>query len=253
MLAKNYARGQTQKNLVERDRFTPFGHHPHRTLADRCDVGQVTIDILSDDTLLCIFNVYVDGFYERKKWHTLVHVCRRWRTLVFGSPRHLNLQLYCSIRTPAPTKLDIWPVLPIVVYQHHFREPKLSNLIAAINHNDRVCEIDLSSFDKRQLEKIVSVMRVPFPALTILKLTLDERDSTASVLPNLFLGRSAPRLQHLELEGLSFPGLPSLLLSTTGLVSLELRRVPHSWYISPDAMVSHLSALTRLKSLILEF
>ena len=52
---------------------------------------------------------------------------------------------------------------------------------------------------------------------------------------------------------ISFPGLPDLLLSSTGLVSLELRRVPHSWYISPDAMVTHLSALTRLESLILGF
>jgi hypothetical protein len=94
---------------------------------------------------------------------------------------------------------------------------------------------------------------VPFPALTNLRLTSGEMDGTVPVLPDLFLGRSAPRLQHIELDGFSFPGLPSLLLSATGLVSLELRRIPHSWYISPDALVTHLSALTRLTSLILEF
>jgi hypothetical protein len=190
-----------------------------------------------------------------EEWRTLVHVCRRWRTLVFGSPHHLNLQLFCSISTPVPAKLDIWPALPIVVYQHCFPEQNLDNLIAAIKHDDRVCKIDFRWFyDRGKLEKIVSVMQVPFPALTNLKLSFSEWGIEAvPVLPDLLLGRSAPLLQHLELDGLSFPGLPNLLLSTTGLVSLELRGIPHSWYISPDAMVTHLSALTRLCSLTLEF
>jgi hypothetical protein len=212
------------------------------------------MDILPDDVLLCIFNVYVNVPYKREEWRTLVHVYRRWRTLIFGSPHHLNVQLFCSIRTPVPAKLDIWPALPIVVYQHNFREQKMDNVIAAIKHNDRVCMIDFRSpFDIGQLEQIVSVMEVPFPALTNLRLTLDEMDRTVPVLPDLFLGRSAPRLQHLELDGFSFPRLPNLLLSSTGLVFLELRRIPHSWDISPDVMVTHLSALTRLKTLTLEF
>lgn len=150
--------------------------------------------------------------------------------------------------------MDIWPALPIVVYQHNFRGKKLDNIIAAIKHNDRVCKIDFRSFfDVGQLEQIMEVMEVPFPALTNLKLTLNKMDRTVPVLPDLFLGGSAPRLQHLELDGFSFPRLPNLLLSATGLVSLELRRISHSWYISPEAMVTHLSALTRLKSLTLEF
>jgi hypothetical protein len=254
MLAKHYALGQTQKNLVERDRCTSFRNYPRRTTADWCHLGQVTIDILPDDILLCIFNVHVNGTYKREEWRTLVHVCRRWRTLVFGSPHHLNVQLFCSIKTPVPAKLDIWPALPIVVYHHDFRVQELDNIIAASKHNDRVCKIDFClPSDIGQQEKIVSVMEVPFPALTNLKLTLDVMDRTAPVLPDLFLGRSAPRLQHLELDGLSFPGLPNLLLTATGLVSLALRRIPHSWHISPDAMVTHLSVLTRLTSLILEF
>jgi hypothetical protein len=165
MLAKNYAHGQSQKNSVERDRCTSR-HYPHRTTTDWCDVGQVTIDILPDDILLCIFNVYVNGYYyysgKREEWRTLVHVSRRWRTLVFGSPHHLNVQLFCSICTPTPAKLDIWPALPIVVHQHKPREQKLNNLIAAIKHNDRVCKIDFRlPFDIWRLEEIVSVMEVP--------------------------------------------------------------------------------------------
>jgi hypothetical protein len=169
---------------------------------------------------------------------------------VFGSPHHLNLQLFCSIKTPVLTLLDVWPALPIVICEHDFRRHNLDNLIAAFKHNDRVCKIDLNSFS--DIGKIVSAMQVPFPALTILKLTSYQYLGIGPVLPDL-LGGSAPRLQHLELEGFSFPGLPNLLLSTTGLVSLELRRIPPSWYIPPDAIVTHLSALTCLKSLTLGF
>jgi F-box-like len=233
-------------------------HYPHRTTADWCDVGQVTIDILPDDILLCIFYVYVNGPYKREEWRTLVHVCRRWRTLVFGSPHHLNLQLFCSIRTPVLAMLDIWPALPIVVHQHYFRKQKLGNLIAAIKHYDRVCQIDLGTFfDIWQLERIVSVMQEPFPVLTFLSLTSGLLDGTIDganlIIPNSFLGGSAPRLEHLHLNDIPFPGLPKLVSSATDLVYLELRNIPYNGYISPDVMVTCLSALTSLKTLIVEF
>jgi hypothetical protein len=65
-----------------------------------CDVGQATVDKLPDDALLDIFAVYLndddqDRFQSVDKWHTLVHVCRRWRGLVFASPCSLNLRLLC--------------------------------------------------------------------------------------------------------------------------------------------------------------
>ena len=81
MLPEDCADGQMQEFTRARSMYvvqTPF----HRTTTDWCDVGQVTIDILADDILL---NVYVNGRYKREEWRTLVHVCRRWRTLVFGS------------------------------------------------------------------------------------------------------------------------------------------------------------------------
>ncbi len=45
------------------------------TIADRCDVGWVTIDILPDDALLEIFDFYVDETKWTNRWHILVHVC----------------------------------------------------------------------------------------------------------------------------------------------------------------------------------
>ena len=71
-------------------------------------------DVLDDDVLLQIFKFYVDGDMEIEGWITLVHVCRLWRSLVFQSPRRLNLQLDCS-----PGKqmrdMDIWPALPLII------------------------------------------------------------------------------------------------------------------------------------------
>jgi hypothetical protein len=74
-----------------------------------------------------------------------------------------------------------------------------------------------------------------------------------SILPDSFLGGSAPRLEYLNLDCIPFPGLPKLLLSATHLVNLHLTDIPHSGYISTEAMVAALSTLTNLKRLSLEF
>jgi hypothetical protein len=49
------------------------------------------------------------------KWHTLVHVCQRWRQIVFASPRRLNLQILCTHGTPVRKNLGIWPAFPIAI------------------------------------------------------------------------------------------------------------------------------------------
>jgi len=68
------------------------------------------------------------------------------------------------------------------------------------------------------------------------------------------LGGSAPRLQFFALSGIPFSGLPKLLLSaTTHLVTLWLENIPHSGYISPEAMVALLSVLSSLELLHLGF
>jgi hypothetical protein len=74
------------------------------------------------------------------------------------------------------------------------------------------------------------------------------------VLPDNFLGGSAPSLQSVWLEGIAFPSLPKLLLSAVGLVSLLLDKIPQDTSnISPEVMTTCLSTLTRLKFLRLDF
>jgi hypothetical protein len=91
----------------------------------------------------------------------------------------------------------------------------------------------------------------PYPALTYLQLYTKDKD--APVVPDSFLGGFAPQLQTISLTGVPFPALPKLLLSTRDLVELDLWDIPFLGYMSPEAMVTGLSALTKLQTLRLEF
>ena len=93
-------------------------------------------------------------------------------------------------------------------------------------------------------------MQESFPALTFLMLLLDK---DGPVLPGGFLGGYVPCLQELCLRAISFPALPTLLLSARDLVTLKLYRIPPTGYISPEAMVTGMAALTRLRTLRIEF
>ena len=194
-----------------------------------------------------------DQFENRREmaWQSLVHVCRRWRSIIFASPRHLKLQLVCQERTPARDMLDVWPALPLIISCFGgYQAGSVDNIIAVLERSGRVCQIKIVNIQSSNLEIILAAMQQPFPELTDLSLQCRE---TVPVVPDSFLGGSAPRLEYLRLSHIPFPGLPKLLLSATHLVRLRLTNIPHSGYISPKAMVTALSALTSLEELTLEF
>jgi hypothetical protein len=92
----------------------------------------------------------------------------------------------------------------------------------------------------------------PFPVLTSLEL-FSSQQQDVTVLPDSFLGGSAPRLRSLVLDGIPCPSIGKLLSSTTNPVRLSLWRIPHSGYISPETIVPLLSMLSRLESIALGF
>jgi hypothetical protein len=67
------------------------------------------------------------------------------------------------------------------------------------------------------------------------------------------LGGSAPRLQYLRLNRISFPQLPTFLLSARNLVTLKLKDISQDGYISPETMVGTLAVLTKLATLSVSF
>jgi len=237
----------------------PLRNIQQRLLTDSIFVGQVIpIDMLPDGVLLEIFGFYMDGHQETMEgiqtgihaWQTLVHVCRQWRNIVFASPRCLNLRLVLTPGRPARDTLDVWPALLLLI-QGRVSTSNVDNIITGLERSDRVCKIDLD-FPSSQLEQVSAAMQVSFPELTDLQLWTYETTSEF-VLPDSFLGGSAPRLRYLQLRGIPFPVLPKLLLSATHLVHLHLYHIPHSGYISPEAVVSGLSALNSLEDLRLNF
>jgi hypothetical protein len=198
-----------------------------------CHVGQVIrIDVLPDDVLLDIFDFYMDQYpmpsekLNVEEWQSLVHVCRRWRSLVLGSPRRLNLRLYCTPETPAKDILDVWPALPLLIKGDNALTLGTDNIIAALGQSNRVCELILRHLTGWELEDVLAPMQVPFPELTVMQ--LGSHDKTLPFIPDSFLDGSAPRLEYFGLSGIPFPGLPKLLLSANHLVQLMLTNIPHS-------------------------
>ena len=127
----------------------------------------------------------------------------------------------------------------------------MDNIIAVLERSDRVCLIELLDIPSFQLEKVSAAMQGPFPELA--NLNIRSYGELVPVLPDSLLGRSAPRLQLLQLHGILFPSLPRLLLSATHLINLRLENIPHSGYFSPEALVTALSTLISLGSFKLEF
>jgi hypothetical protein len=170
---------------------------------------------------------------------------------VFRSPLRLNLRLECNANTPVKKTLDVWPRgFPIIIRESRSRLPLSgANIIAALEHHDRVSEIDLVT-TSALLKRLCKVMNKPYPILTRLRLL---NSKSAPVLRDTFLGGSAPLLRDLILIGIPFPALPKLLPFCHNLVYLQLDNIPNTGYISPEAMATALSALTLLKDFHIEF
>jgi hypothetical protein len=106
----------------------------------RCSQTQPTIDTLPDDTLLYVFDFYVAQASDVEAWHTLVHVCRRWRDLFFRittSPESANRM---HKQNPSQGEAGYLATLPIVISSVDLET--LHNIKGAFEHHDRVCYIE---------------------------------------------------------------------------------------------------------------
>ena len=219
----------------------------------------MTIDTIPGDVLLEIFTHYLledsrSYIDDTETWHTLVHVCRKWRNIVFESPRRLNLRIRCTARTRVTAMSNVWPELPIVIRDNYSNvysgSPSMKgvdNIVAALELKDRVHQISLCDYPRPLLERFAASMLGSFPALTSLDITSRDDTIPVALFPGAFLGGSAPRLRSCFLMGIPlFPGMQKLLLSTNQLVALTLRDIPQSGYISPEDVVTCLSAMPNL-------
>jgi len=240
-----------------------------RTTPQSSSAVPTTIDTLPDDVLIQIFDFCRAGrnplgspFHPVLEWHRLIHVCQRWRRIIFLSPRRLDLYILCTNGRPVRRNLGLWPAFPIIIDYVNYPNFSTSdseiispddedNVIAGLEHPNRVRCLKLP-VTSLLLGKVATVAQQPFQMLTQL-LLLSNKDENVSVLPSTFLAGSAPLLQEIYLEGIPFPTLPTLLSSATDLVILHLHRIPQTGYFSPEAMVARLGTLTRLEVLYVAF
>ena len=218
----------------------------------------MTINMFPDQVLLEIFDtrrkMHDEPIYDSVwGWLELVHVCQRWRQLIFGSPRGLDLQILCTHGTPVRESLDIWPPLPIAVHYHYdksFTPYDANNLLAALDNPGRLRRVDLY-LTRTQLAEVATVMQQPLPKLT--HFSCHSVDDSPPPLSDGFLGGSTPCLQELHMGGIAYPALPTLLLSARGLVHLSLGNIPPSGYIPPESLVTCLATLPKLQSFDIEY
>ena len=146
--------------------------------------------------------------------------------------------------------LDVWQTLPIGIFSAlKDHDPDEGDaIIGALEHCEPISEIFLLGLSGAQLESCAALMQETFPILRTLRLSLRDDDAkTPLVISDAFLGGCAPRLRNFNLCHIPFPTLPRLLLSASHLIELHLEEIPNTRYISPEAMATCLTALTRLQ------
>ena len=195
----------------------------------------MTIDRLPHEVLLEIFDSYRQNvigadYHWRNKyaWFNLVHVCRRWREVVFASSSRLDLNIIVEPKKPGHIKTILSGRLPILI-DYSDLDPgaditasALWRMRAALRHRDRVREISLYGWDAI-FRKFIKATNYHFPALESLDLRFpygSEPDIPATFLRGSDL--SDPPLQRLRLYGASLASVSGLLLSAKALTNLTL-------------------------------
>ena len=226
--------------------------------------GNLTINVLPDDILLLVFSLCNPRGHVDKpvtwQWCRLVHVCQRWRRIVFASPRYLGLVIIIGYRARTGSvrrALNCWPAFPIAIRRgtrgaFPMPDEDEDDILAGLKHPDRIYEISFS-ISWGMLKKSQSAsLAWSFPQLE----RLEFRGAHGFHIdpPRGFLGGSTPtshKLRHMELLKTTFPSLPQLLMANRNLVYLSLGRDLYigqrNEHISPDTLASSLSAATQLK------
>ena len=220
-----------------------------------------TIEVLPEDVLIRIFDFYrLDAMEQSQgrpwKWHRLAHVCRKWRYVISISPRRLGLRILCEYGEHVGIILDTWPTLPLVAKFYATQKSKHipGNVMVALRHPDRLCEIDLHVTGS-MLPSIVEVTQKPCRALESIRITVEAHSGPSTLIPSGFLCGSAPHLRIINLDGIAFPfpKIGQVILSTKNLVELHLSNIPDDAYFSPNDLVTGLSSLVQLERLTVGF
>ncbi len=201
--------------------------------------------------VLNIFRHYVDDY--PRLWPKLVHICRRWRRIVFGSEEDLCLQLFCTYGTPVLKTLSCWPALPIVVEYGGTPEldpPALEdepNIVWALRQTSRVKSVRIT-LTRSLSNKLSSIWGERFSTLE--DLVLASQDNMESILPNYFF--RAPRIRCLHLTRIAIHPQAGCRCYYASLVDIQLHDVSADGP-SLETLAITLRGMIKLRSLLLHF
>ena len=228
------------------------------------------IDALDDDSFINIFRLYrpdlqdeeesndlrilQGGEWRRERWwYKLVHVCRRWRSLILGSASHLGLSLLCTRRTPVADMLAHSPPLPLVI-DHADKDLNITpedevGIRLALQHHHRVRRIRLA-VSVPYLPKLINAIDKEFPILEHLYIDPLYYDDNGFVLPETF---RAPKMRHLILLNFALPVGSTILSTTTGLITFSLNYIPSYISWNPNDLLHQVSSMPQLRTLGISF
>jgi hypothetical protein len=239
----------------------PLGNSPHTT----------SIHILNDDSLLNVFYLYrpflldededgEDRFNGGKRqwseecwwYYKLVHVCQRWRNIIFRSASYLGLSLVCTKGTPVTDMLAHSPSFPLVIdYVEKYRclaAEDEERAILALKQRNRIRRIRLF-MPITNLQKFIDAIEEEYPILEYLIVwSLITDITTFLMFPETF---HAPHLRHLALVDFCLPTASRLLTSAVGLVTLCLVINHPTVYFDTDTLLQWLSFMPQLESLMI--
>ncbi|KAH9031504.1 hypothetical protein EDB85DRAFT_1335550 [Lactarius pseudohatsudake] len=245
---------------IDSGKITQSHQEERRKIGVQC---ATTIDTLTDNVLLAIFDLIRISrtslevhCYPVWNWHTLVHVCHRWREIIFASPLRLDLQLFCTNGTPVRKHLGCWPsTIPIAISYgcrsvRSLTSDAKDNIVAALEQRDRVRYLKFLVTDA-VWEKVATLMQGPFPELR--SLAISSEGPHVRALPDDLLGGSAPSLREISFNGIPLPAFPTFLSSASNLVKLILDYIPQTSCISSVALVACLAGFPSLEYLSIGF
>ena len=233
----------------------------------------VSIHMLDDDSLLHVFYLYRpflsgedqddnvrllggNGTETRGRWWcTLVHVCQRWRNIIFGSASYLGVSLVCTYGTPVADMLAHSPPLPLII--HYATEGRgittddEQGIFFALKQRNRVLRVRLAWLDTTLLEKFIAVMDEEYSILEYLVIGLSIEDNSAMLIFPETL--QAPHLRLLTLRGFVLPIGSRLLTTAVSLVTLCLVIAHPSTYFHPNALLQWISLMPQLETLAIYF
>ena len=212
--------------------------HSQGTCQDTRQLPDSTINDLPAEVLLEIFNLYRESLYdyqwtEKYAWINLAHVCRKWRTVVFAYPSHLNLSITVGPRKPNHIETILSGPFQILIDYKYINtdvdgnftnnSPALRRLHAALKHPDRVRGITFEG-TRAGFDKLFEVTNCPFPVLE--SLLLSPAHGYDMKFPDTFLrGPDSCDLRHLrrvKLYSYSLQPICRFLSSTAALTHLDL-------------------------------